>query len=41
MSARPILSCVKTGRWWPCATEGQALTMARHLGLKDWEWSPQ
>jgi hypothetical protein len=35
---RPLITCTKTGRHWPCASYGQAQTMARHLGLKDWTW---
>lgn len=35
----------KTGRHWPCASQGQAYTMARHLGLTDWtlcpSWAPE
>ena len=34
------LHCQKTGRNWPCATEGQARTMSRTLGLTDWIWCP-
>lgn len=32
------LHCLKTGREWPCATEGQARQMALAMGLKDWTW---
>lgn len=32
-----VLSCVKTGRWWPVATYKAARGMASRLGLKDYE----
>ena len=30
------LTCIKTGRWWPCDSVAQGDALARKLGLKDW-----
>jgi hypothetical protein len=35
-----ILSCVKTGRYWRCANEAEAMKKARALGLVDYEIEP-
>ncbi|MGA0540695.1 hypothetical protein [Neotabrizicola sp. VNH66] len=32
--------CSKTGRSWPCASEGQARQMARNLGVTDYTFCP-
>lgn len=34
------LHCTKTGRHWPCASEGQARQMARNLGVTDYTFCP-
>lgn len=31
-----ILTCIKTGRWWPYPTEAAAIQGARDRGLKDY-----
>lgn len=40
MAGRFILTCGKTGRWWPHASEGMARQAARHLGLTDYSITP-
>ncbi len=32
-----ILTCIKTGRWWPCRDHAHGRTLARDLGLKDYD----
>ena len=31
-----VLTCSKSGRWWPHETEGLAKRAALHLGLNDY-----
>lgn len=38
---RWIVSCVKTGRWWPAASEAEAVALAREHGLLDFEVYPE
>lgn len=32
-----ILSCCKTGRWWPVSSESEARRLARDKGIVDFE----
>lgn len=32
-----ILTCTKTGRFWPVASQQHGMWLARQLGLKDYE----
>lgn len=36
-----MLTCLKSGRYWPAATLGIARQMARAMGVTDWEWLPK
>lgn len=38
---RWIVSCVKTGQWWPAASEADAVALARRKGLVDYEVYPE
>jgi hypothetical protein len=40
MKPRLILSCAKTGRFWPVPTEQEARRKAREFGLVDYEIGP-
>jgi len=34
-----IITCLKTGRWWPCRDDAHARRIARDKGLVDYETS--